>query len=82
MLQHALQRELYLKVHRGDGSNPGWYNSLVQSIVVGVRNDQILEVTALKFKSGVSFGVGSNLQLPRGGVNFVTSVPHMGRLLL
>jgi len=51
MLQHALQRELYLKVHRGDGSNPGWYNSLVQSIVVGVRNDQILEVTALKFKS-------------------------------
>jgi len=50
---------------RGDGSQPGLNNSLVLKIVVGVRNDQILKVTALKFKSGVSFGVGSNLQISR-----------------
>jgi len=34
--------------NRGDGRKPGLYDSLVPSIDVGVRNDQILKVTALK----------------------------------
>jgi len=41
------------------------YNSLVEKFVVGVRNNQIFKVTTLRFKSGVFFGVGSNLQLSR-----------------
>ena len=34
-----------------NGGKPGLYNSSVQKIDVGVRNDQLLNVTALKFKS-------------------------------
>jgi len=50
---------------------------------VGVRNDQILKVIALKFKLGVSFGVGSNLlQLSREGINFLKKGSHTERLLL
>ena len=33
-----------------NGGKPGLYNSLVQNIDVGVRNDQMLKVTAVKFK--------------------------------
>jgi len=33
-----------------NGGKPGLYNSLVQKIDVGVRNDQMHKVTALKFK--------------------------------
>jgi len=64
-----------------DGSKPGLYNSSVQKIVVGVRNDQILKVTALKFNSGISLGVCSNQQLSREGINFIKKVSHMERLL-
>jgi len=64
----------------GSGSNPGLWNSLAQKIVVGVRNDRILKVTALKFKLGVFFGVGSNLQLSRGGINFVQGSATHGKI--
>jgi len=53
---------------------------LAQKIVVGVRNDRILKVTALKFKLGVFFGVGSNLQLSRGGINFVQGSATHGKI--
>jgi len=56
---------------RGYGSKPGLYNSLVEKFVVGVRNNQIFKVTTLRFKSGVFFGVGSNLQLSRKWIIFV-----------
>jgi len=80
--QHFESHLLWNGLYRGDGSKPGLCNSLVQKIVVGVQNDQILKVIAFKFKSGVSFGVGSNLQLCRGGINFVKKVSQMERLLL
>jgi len=44
-----------MRLQRGDrgsarknGAKPGLYNSLVPKIDVGVRNDQMLKVTALK----------------------------------
>jgi len=40
----------------------GLYNSWVPKINVGNRNNQMLRVTALKFKSWMSFGVASNPQ--------------------
>jgi len=51
-------------------------------IFVGVQIDQILKGPALKFKSGVSSGVASNLQLSREGINFLVKVSHVERLLL
>ena len=33
----------------GIGSKPGLYNSSAPKIAVGVRNDEMLKITALKF---------------------------------
>ena len=55
--------------------------ALVQKIIVEVRNDQILKVTVLKFKLRVSFEVGSNQRLFRGGSNFIKIVPDVERML-
>ena len=60
-----------------DGRKPGLYNCLVQKIDADGRNDQILKVTVLNFESYVSFGVGSNSQLSRGGSIFSRKVAHM-----
>jgi len=49
---------------------------------VEVQNDRTLEVTALKFKSYVSFWFGSNPQSFVGWSNLIKKVPHMERLLL
>jgi len=65
---------------RGDGSEQRMYHFLVQEIAVGVRNDQMLEVTLLIFDSQVSFGVGSNTRISGGGSNLIEKVPRMERL--
>jgi len=54
---------------------------LVQTIAVGVRNDQMLEGIALQFKSLVSFGFGCNPRVFGGGSNLIKKAPHMKRLL-
>ena len=41
--------------------------SLIETIAVGVQNDQMIKVTALKFKSYVSFGFGSHSRFYGGG---------------
>ena len=73
---------ILVDIHGGDGSKPGLYNSLVPKIDAEVRTDYILKVTALKFKSYVSFGVGSNSRLSGRGSIFFKKVPLMERLLL
>ena len=50
-------------------------------IAVGIQNDQMLKVTALKFTSQVSFGFGSKPRLSVDGSNLIKIVPHMERLL-
>jgi len=51
--------------------------TLVQPIPVGIRNDQMFELSSL-----VSFGVGSNTRISGGGSNLDKKMPHMERLLL
>jgi len=60
---------------------PRLYQFLVQKIAVRIRNDQMLEVILLKFKSWFTFGVGSK-RISGGGSNLDKKVPNMERLLL
>ena len=61
-------------------AKPILYQLLVPKITVGMRNDQMLEVTVLKFKSWVSFGVGSDIRISGGGSNLNKKVSQMERL--
>ena len=60
-----------------EGMEPRLYQFLVQKIAVG----QMLKVTLLKFKSCVTFGVGSK-RISGGGSNLNKKVPPMERLLV
>jgi len=64
-----------------EGMEPRLYQFLVQKISVRIRNDQMLKVTLLKFKSWVTFGVGSK-RISGGGSNLNKKVPPMERLLV
>jgi hypothetical protein len=57
-----------------------WYKK-IEKIVVGVRNDQMLKGTLLKFKLWISFGVDSNTRISGGGSNLIKKVPYTERLL-
>jgi len=63
------------------GANQDYTILSCQKSIAGVRNDQILKVSALKSKSLVPFRVGSNSRLSRGGSNFFKKVTHTGGLL-
>jgi len=69
ILQCLEQKNASWRPSRTEGmeTNQAGTNTWYKQIVIGVQNDQMLEITLLP--AFVSFGVGSNTRISRGGSN-------------
>jgi len=64
----------------GMETNQNCTNTWYKKIAVGVQNDQMLEITLLH--PFVSFGVGSNTRMSRGGSNPIKKAPQVEAVIV